>query len=312
MDSQLISRLKLNGIFCQVVESGSMRKAASCLDISPSAISQFIRQLESELGITLLHRSTRKHCLSEAGERYYENIRKAINAIKDAENAVSEVKNSLSGNLRIALPVGLATTPVAKALYPLLTNNPELKIEIHAKDGEINIIEERIDIEVNVGQPKDSGMYYHYLGTGTKHLFISPTLLAKKGYPNQQRLNHSLAQYPWLGLSTSGVLSNITLNHTNYDSLNFCPKFHMKFNDLNSLISHNIQGLGVALLPELEVKDHVNNGQLVKLLPNWSLPKFEIHALTVDKFPPYKIKEIIKALHYYFNHVNQQTLEATT
>ena len=299
MDSQLLSRLKLNGIFCQVVESGSMRKAANALNISPSAVSQFIRQLESELGITLLQRSTRKSSLSEAGEHYYVNVKKAINAIEDAENAINEVKNSLSGNLRIALPVGLSTSPLANALYSLLLENPALTIQIYAKDGEINLIDERVDIEINVGQAKDSGLYYHYLGTGTKHLFIGPSLLSTLGYPTDPK---ALPDYPWLGLTTSGILSDIHVHHKNSPSVNLHPQYRMAFNDLNALISHTAQGLGIALLPELESKDYVANGKLVKLLPEWYFSEFDIYALTVDKLPPYKIRKVIQALNSYFSH----------
>ena len=302
MDGQFLARLKLNGIFCQVVDCGSMGKAAQSLGMTTSAISQHLCRLEKELGMTLLNRTTRKLNLSEAGERYYAKGKKALDAARAAENAVHEIKHSLAGTLRIALPVGLSTQPIAQALSALIIANPELKIRMYAKDEPIDPIAEGIDILINVGTPKDSQLYFYPLGQSGKHIYANPEYLARRGYPAHP---DDLLQHTWLGLGFKGVLSRVSLTCEAHTSITIKPTTQMEFNDLNSLISHVTQGLGLAVLPELEIQAQRSRGELVKVLPNWHIAPHSIYALTTSQHAPYKVKKVLEVLKKYFANQHQ-------
>ena len=303
MDGHFLARLKLNGIFCQVVDCGSMGKAAQSLGMTTSAVSQHISRLETELGMTLLNRTTRKLNLSEAGERYYAKGKAALEAAKAAENAVHEIKHSLAGTLRIALPVGLSTQPIAQALSSLIIDNPDLKIRMFATDETIDPIAERIDIVINVGTPKDSQLYFYPLGQSGKHIYASPLYLARRGYPTHP---DDLLQHTWLGLGFKGVLSGVSLTCEEHTRTNIKPTLQMEFNDLNSLISHVTQGLGLAVLPELEIKAQRARGELVKVLPNWHIAPHPIYALTTSHHAPFKVKKVLTELKTYFAKQHQQ------
>lgn len=298
MDGQFLARLKLNGIFCQVVDCGSMGKAAQSLGMTTSAISQHITRLEMELGIRLLNRTTRKINLSEAGERYYAQGKKALEAAQAAENSVHEIKSALTGKLRIALPVGLSTQPIAQALSSVVIENPALKISIYAKDGTIDPIAKGIDIIIDVGTPKDSQLYFYPLGQCGKHIYASPSYLARRGYPSTPA---ELLEHSWLGLSYNGVLSDINLSAKHHPSTDIKPESQMEFNDLNSLISHVCHGLGIAMLPELEIQEQLSRGELVKLLPSWHIAPHQIYALTTSNNAPYKVKKVLEVLKAYFS-----------
>jgi len=298
MNSNLLNRLKLMAIFCQVIDSGSMRKAAKELEMSPSAVSQFISQLEAELDITLLYRTTRSISLSEAGQQYYQQAQQILLAAKHADNAISELKNSLQGELRISMPVGLATTPIAEALSSLLKDKPELKLSIIANDEHIDLIAERIDIAIRLGIPKDSGFIYHYLADPKKHIFASPEYLAQYDAIDSP---HSLNQHTWLGLRKPAVLQNIDISHPEHDNYILNPSLRMEFNDLNAMVAHVKAGLGLAVLPLLEIKHLLASGELVPVLPNWSMEGFHLYALTMDKKLPLKIKVVLTTLKDYFS-----------
>src|SRR5690554_6416791 len=107
-------------VFAKVVEAGAMRQAAQALGLTPSAVSQFVRQLEQHLGQTLLQRSTRKLTLTEAGQRYYQHCRTLLTTAELADNSVAELKQHFVGGLRITAPVGLVEQPMASALMPWL------------------------------------------------------------------------------------------------------------------------------------------------------------------------------------------------
>ena len=307
MGQVLLNRLKLMGIFCHVVESGSMKEAAKKLGISPPAVSQFINQLESELNTTLLYRSTRKISTSEAGEQYYHQGKKMLQAAEAADDIIQQSKSSLSGNLRIALPVGLAAKPIASALFEMLEKHKDLKLTIIANDNHIDLIQERIDIVVDCGQPTDSNYIYHSLGKCDKHIYASPAYLKKHGTPIYPE---DLKAHAWLGLGRAeakGVLSHVNISHKRNDRFQYTPDLRITFNDLNSLISHVQLGYGIAVLPTIEITHLIESGELIPLLPDWKFDNHEIFALTRSKKYPYKVKAALSAMKEYFGKESYET-----
>lgn len=300
MTTQLLNRLKLIGIYCHVVESGSMREAAKKLGISPPAVSQYINQLETELSVTLLYRSTRRINMSEAGEKYYQQGKKMLNAAEQAEDVINRSKQSISGQLRVAIPVGLAARPLARALKPMLQEHQDLTLSVFASDKSIDLIQERIDLVVDCGEPEDSNYIYHFLGKNRKFVCASPSYLKQEGSPVTPA---DLESHIWLSLGETeakGVLSNVELKHAKSDTYRFTPNPRLTFNNLNALISHVQEGHGIALLPELEIKHLLDSGDLVTLLPDWQIENHNIFALTRDKKSPYKVKAALEALKAHF------------
>ena len=286
MSISSINRLKQIAIFCQVIECGSMRAASERLGMTPSAVSQYISQLENELKVTLIYRSTRKLSLSEAGERYYQHGKKMLMAAEDAEDAINEVKHSLEGELRISAPVGLASRPLAQALKGLLESNIGLCLTVLAHDKSIDLIGEHIDIAIRVGEPEESSFIFHPLGKTAKHIYASAEYLQKAGNPVTPE---DLAKHSWLGLLSNSVFSTIDLLHPIKSNYSYEPSYRMRFNDLNSLVSHVQEGLGLAVLPELEIQHLVKVGTLIKVLSDWQLNDLPLYALTIDRKQSYKI-----------------------
>lgn len=298
--SNYLNRLKLIAIFCNVINSGSMRQAAKNLNMTAPAVSQFISQLEAELGITLIYRTTRKISLSEAGKQYYQQGQKILRAAEQAENVINELKQSLHGELRISLPVGLATSPIAEALTVLLKEKPELRLSIIASDEYVDLVAERIDLAIRVGKPEDSGFIYHALADLDKNIYASPSYLAEH---DAIKKPDDLTLHSWLRLSLRQhlTLNDIKLNHPQYQTVSLSPKSRMEFNDLNALIAHVKHGLGIAVLPELEIKQLLKDDALVAVLPDWSMEKYHLYALTMDKKPSFKVKVVLDTLKKYFS-----------
>src|SRR5262245_24751753 len=143
--------LRRMAVFASVVRSGSMRRAARALGLTPSAISQQIRQLERETGVTLLRRSTRKLALTDAGEAFYEGCAAMVAAAREAHDRLSTLHDSVSGEPSISAPVGFAPAHLAPALAPLLAAHPTLTLRIVATDDQLDLQRERIDIAIAIG-----------------------------------------------------------------------------------------------------------------------------------------------------------------
>ena len=297
MSISSINRLKQMAIFCQVIDCGSMRAAAQSLGMTPSAVSQYITQLENELEVVLIYRSTRKLSLSEAGERYYQHGKKMLMAAEDAEDAIYEVKHSVEGEIRISATVGLASHPLAQSLTNILNSNIGLSITVIANDKSIDLVAEHIDIAVRVGEPEESSFIFHSLGKIRRSIYASPEYLKKYGNPVTPT---DLQKHFWLKHLTQGSFSDINLTHSNNETFQYQPKYRMQFNDINALASHVQAGFGLAILPNLEVQHLAAAGMLVKVLPDWQLDSLPLYALTIDRKQSYKVKVVLKALKEFF------------
>lgn len=142
--------LKPLAVFAQTVDAGSMSAAARRLGMSPSAVSQTIRALEARGGLTLLHRSTRKLTLTEAGERYYPHCKHVLEAARAAAESLQHARDAPTGELRVSAPVGFASH-IAPALAELLTEAPQLRLRLLVEDAMIDLIDARIDVAIRVG-----------------------------------------------------------------------------------------------------------------------------------------------------------------
>ncbi|OSM49888.1 LysR family transcriptional regulator, partial [Aeromonas salmonicida subsp. salmonicida] len=190
-----MEQLRRYAIFAAVVEAGSMTGAAKALGMTPSAVSQHISQLESLLGLTLLHRSARRLNLTEAGEVVWQGCQSLQQTLNQTELRLSEVRDSLLGEVRITAPVGMAGQPLARALSPLLQAHPGLCIQIIADDEKRDLIAERIDVALRVGTLSDSSLVARKLGQTRMLLCASPAYLARKGTP---RSPADLLEHDWL------------------------------------------------------------------------------------------------------------------
>ncbi len=175
-----MEQLKRYAIFAAVVEAGSMTGAAKALGMTPSAVSQHISQLESLLGLTLLHRSTRRLNLTEAGEVVWQGCQSLQQTLNQTELRLSEVRDSLLG--RCGSPPGGDGRPAAGAgALAAAAGPPGLCIQIIADDEKRDLIAERIDVALRVGTLSDSTLVARKLGQTRMLLCASPAYLARKG-----------------------------------------------------------------------------------------------------------------------------------
>jgi DNA-binding transcriptional LysR family regulator len=165
--------------------------------MSPSAVSQTIRALERQTGVTLLHRSTRKLALTEAGERCYPHCRRLLEAASATADSLSQARDAPTGELRVAAPVGFAAH-IGPALAPLLTHSPQLRLRLLVDDSMIDLIDARIDIAIRVGRLADSSWIARPLCELEIILCAAPAYLERYGARSSPQ---DLADYHWLALA---------------------------------------------------------------------------------------------------------------
>ncbi len=288
--------LKRMAVFACVVQHGSMSGAARALGMSPSAVSQQVRQLEREGGVTLLHRSTRKLALTEAGQRCHAQCAAMCAAADQARAELAASREAPSGELRLSATVGFARH-VAPALGPLLAAHPSLRLRLLVDDAPIDLINARIDLAVRFGRLPDSTWAARRLGSLEWWLCASPERLAQHGRPDTP---DALLAHTWLGFAREG--NGLMLDLQGPDGAPRSLRVEPRIASNNQLSIQQMceAGLGLALLGSLDAQDALQAGRLVRLLPQWSLGTLDIWAVTPQRdAQPAKVRQAIAALHGY-------------
>ena len=302
--------LKPLAVFAEVVDAGSMSGAARRLGMSPSAVSQTIRGLEQQGGVTLLHRSTRKLALTEAGERYYPHCKRLLEAAHAAADSLQQARDAPTGELRVSAPVGFATH-IAPALAPLLADAPQLRLRLLVDDAMIDLIDARIDVAIRVGRLADSNWVARRLCDFEMILCAAPDYLARQGMPATPQ---QLPAHQWLafgretprdgphdGFAAPGNAAFAAASRSHGKGA-FAPtqpatmpldmhsdagerhRIHVEAriasNNQISLQQMCEHGLGIARLGHADVAPALARGTLVRVLPQWRFAAMPVWAVT--------------------------------
>ncbi|MGO1068656.1 LysR family transcriptional regulator [Lysobacter sp. CA199] len=291
-----IDRLKRMAVFARVVELGSMSAAARELDMTPSAVSQQLRQLEAETGVVLLHRSTRKLATTQIGQDYYEDCAAMLHAARNADGRLGELREEPRGELRIAVPVGFAPH-LAGALAPLLRAYPELSLRVFAEDRQIDLIAERIDLAIRVGRLLDSNLIARRMAEWPYRLLASPEYAREHGLP---RTPEELAQHPMLILSVINQPEYVDLYRDGEPARRVRVSGRIVSNNSRTLRQMMLQGLGIVRLPDPDAAPLLADGRAVTVLPDWTMPPLGVFAVTAQRdAQPAKVRMAIAALQAY-------------
>ena len=292
--------LKRMAIFVAVVQHGSMSGAARALGLSTSAVSQQVRKLESDGGVTLLHRSTRQLALTEAGQRYHARCAAMWAAAEQARAELAASRDEPSGELRLSATVGFARH-VAPALGTLLTDHPALRLRLLVDDAPIDLINARIDLAVRYGRLQDSNWAARRLGGMQWQLCAAPGWVAAHGRPQHP---DALLTHSWLGFAREGGGLRIDLHTPAGEPRALRVEPRIASNNQLSIQQMCEAGLGLALVGSMDAHDALQAGRLVRLLPDWSFGTLDIWAVTPQRdAQPAKVRQAIAALHAYLQRV---------
>jgi len=286
-------------ILVAVVERGSIRQAAGELGLTPSAISQQIRRLEHEVGVTLFRRSTRRLTLTEAGEAFYEGCAAMVVAARSAHERLADLQDAAVGELRVSAPAGFAALHLVAALAPFLAAHPALALRLIVTDEPVDIIRERIDLAITIARPlPSSSLVRKHLADWPLVLCASPAYLARRPPP---RTPDDLAQHDFLALpSAHHGADELTGPDGQRHRIGVKPR--VTSNNQFSIKQLTRLGLGLSFHVEPEVAAELASGELVRVLPDWSAPTLSVDVLMPARTrQPAKIRMAVEALRGYLD-----------
>ncbi|EAQ63895.1 putative transcription regulator protein [Marinomonas sp. MED121] len=291
-----MDELRRIGVFTRVVETKSFSEAARQLGVAKSAVSKQIVQLEKEVGVRLLNRTTRSLSLTEAGEIFYRHSAEIVNRTKIALSELKEYQNQPTGTLRISCPVSFGTEhliPVIKevrALYPLL------KIDLLLEDRIINMVEEGVDLAIRIGWLQESNLVAKLVCETPVSVFASPEYLAQKGTPKTPQ---DLQKHDWISLSLfSSPLTWEFEKKGQKQSVQMHSQ--LKSNSVAAVIALSKSGQGISALTKFCLQNDFEKGLLQPLLTDYKLKPSGIYAVYPHRehVPP-KVRIFIDFLSNY-------------
>jgi len=263
--------------FVRVAERGSFAAAAADLGLTPSALSKLVTRIEDRLGVRLLTRTTRKLALTAEGELFVARSREILASIEAAEAEVTAASERPRGHLRISVGTAVAKQILGPALPVFLDRYPDITVELHASDRQVDLVAEQIDVAIRSGALGDSTLVARKVGEATRVICASPLYLEKHGTP---RVPADLLQHNCLTLPGPAWSQWPFHTHEGINRLAVSGTFTSDNADL--LLDMAVAGLGVARLADFMVARALRDGALVRLLVDSHVPEsFPLHALTV-------------------------------
>lgn len=279
--------------FVRVAELGTLSAAARELGLTQPAVSQQVAALERHLDVRLFHRSTRQLALTEGGETYYQHARQILQAVDEAEESAGELSSALRGNLRLHGPVGFGQMHLAPIVIEFQRLHPELTIEFVLDDRFADLIAEGVDVAIRFGHLKSSDLVARKLATFERILVASPDYLAAHGSPQTP---HDLSQHRHIRFIWSPQGEAIPL---------VGPQGPVTVPIQSTFLANNAfvlnealcAGLGIGGAQVPLVQSLLDEGKLVRVLPDYSYAPMDIHVVyATGRFMPRKVRAFIDHL----------------
>lgn len=268
------------GFFSALVKLGSLSAVAREFDVTPSAASKWLSQLEQRLGVRLINRTTRRLSLTGEGEAYLLGVRRILAEIDDLEQEVSSTQNAPKGLLKVNATLGFGRSYIAPIISKFEQTYPDLEVQLLLTDRPMNLAEDAIDIGIRFGEPPDSRVIAKRIATNRRRIFASPSYIKAHGKPltphdltthNCLILRQDENAYGLWRFSKGKVTQTIKVRGT------------MSSNDGEVVLNWCLDGHGILMRSEWDASRFLQSGRLEVLLEDYDLPSADIYAVYSQK-----------------------------
>lgn len=262
-------RLEAMRAFCRIVETGSFTRAAHALNVAKTTISGQIQGLESLLSVKLLHRTTRRVTPTTDGAAYYQRARAVLDDIDELEVSISQSRTEARGRVRVEMPSPVGTCLIIPSLPDFSKLHPNIQLDIGCSERVVDLVQEGIDCAFRGGPITDDGLVCRPVGQMRFCLCASSTYL-RNTLPILRP--EDLMHHRYLGFTFPGSGKQLTPVLRNGDrtfAIDQLPA--MRFNHGDAYMTAGLSGLGIISVPLAQANPHFQSGQLVPVLPDWSL-----------------------------------------
>lgn len=265
-------------IFAAVAEMGSFTAAADHMNMAKAKVSLAISRLEAQLGCGLFIRTTRRVAMTEAGQALYAQCVPQLRGMQEALSGVAQGGRgaALTGTLRISTAADLAVQSLAQVVADFSALHPGLQIELRTSDRIVDLVREGVDVGIRMGWLRDSTLRATRLGEFEQHVVASPAYLARAGAPVKPE---ALAQHDWVTLTLLPAPLTWKFTGAKGQEKTVRMKGRLRCDSSSSMRAMLQAGAGISVLDSLSAAPAIASGSLVRLLPNWQLPRGGVYAV---------------------------------
>ena len=269
-----MDRLTAMQVFVEVAQSGSFSATADKLDMSRAMVTRYVGELERWLDARLLQRTTRSVTLTEAGEHCLRRSQQMLALMENVEEETCGQEGELRGQLRMTCSVSLAYAQIAAAIVDFLKHHPQLKIDLNASEGALNLVEARIDLAIRISAAPDPALIGRLLAPCASVLVASPSYLRRHGTPQSP---YDLHKHQYLSYANFG--KTIWKMTRGDEQVEVSVSSRLSANEATALMQAALADGGIALQPTYLANPHIASGRLQVVLPEWKVPDMGVYAL---------------------------------
>lgn len=274
--------------FTKVVRFGSLTKAATSLGVPKSTVSRRLADLESQLGVRLVQRTTRRLSVTEAGYRLFEQAEQHILELEAATRAIADYDGELRGTLRVTTPADMGRINMVPIVQSFLVRHPQVRIVVLATNRRVDLVAEGVDLALRAGPLAPSTLIARRLAAGEFQLFASEEYLERRGTPAHVNdlLSHECLVFSedqphqkWQLRSNPSGAGGLSTSGASAKSVTLQVSGRFAATDFEALTRACVHGMGIALLPSQVANKGASDTGLRRVLPTWRGPDSILHAV---------------------------------
>ena len=287
-------------IFARVADLGSFSRAAAELGLSKATVSKALTRLEARLGAPLFHRSSRRLSLTETGRASLDRARRILAEGEAAEAEAAVHTSQPRGLVRLAAPLSFGIQNLGAILPGFLERFPDVTLDIRLSDRLVDLIAEGVDVALRIGVLADSALRARPLCAVRVPLVAAPSYVARRGAPTHP---NELAQHEVFVFSHLSSPELWTFKHPRHGECSVRVTGRMRLDNADVALPALLAGLGVARIPDFIVWQHLRDGRLLELLPEWSTLAAALNIVTPPgMLRPARVTALIEYLTQHFRH----------
>jgi DNA-binding transcriptional LysR family regulator len=283
--------------FVEVLDQGGFNRAAAVLGVSKSVVSRRIAAMEEDLGARLLSRTTHGVTPTEAGLEFKARAEAMLGSLSEAREAVAREGGEMVGRLRISAPLAFGMRHIAPLLAQMAERHPKLELEVSLSDRVVDLIGERFDVAVRIGELRDSRLVARRIAAVRTVVVASPAYLERRGRPTSPA---DLGAHDCL-IYTGSVSLDWTL-YSGKRQVVVRPTGRLRSDNGETLVAWAVAGLGIAYVPSYVLGDALENGSLLAILNDCLAPDFGVYVVRPPgRNVPAKLRTLIDNLVEHFS-----------
>jgi len=266
--------------FSMLSAAGSLSAAARELGLTPAAVSKHLTQMERRAGVPLVNRTTRRMMLTPEGELYLEHARRILDAIDELAELLGSAKKSPKGLLRVNATLGFGRSHVAPAISRFVVKYPQVSVQLQLSVTPPPLTDDTFDVCIRFGEPPDTRVIARRLAPNRRLLCAAPAYIARRGMPATP---HDLAKHNCIGIRQGDEAYGVWKLTTGRGSARKTEAVRISgsltTNDGEIAVKWALEGHGILMRAEWDIRQYLDDGQLVAVLPDYDTPNADIFAV---------------------------------